>query len=552
MIKSIKKYVSITIFCFAGSAFTPLSLYCADDLDAFFNDEEIDYFAEHTNFNATKANNPAEPAAALVDLGILSILQEELFLHTNPLVTRSLLDYPIFLPQRLYERPWTFGAHLFYNQTTRAVFDDNSTAICSYLAIQSPTLLTKLDSIATTLLPNELTLTPSNLASLFKNGTINERRTGFMFHMQHQSDRMRFRSMTPVYYFERNFFLTEPEQLAIEKALGKASEDEVELFAKNHLICDKIGVGDTRLNVDGIVYESEHAQVRLGALTTLPTAFTIGRAFLGSTFKKVEKRPILDIETLYYQAKGNQAQKDQAQDTIKTFALGVLDNLAANLLESELGNNKHIGIGGYYESKMALQKFIKLPWARNFTIRSRASLEYLLPKTEKRWFVECNDQILYDNLNLNRSTEAISTDIENDPVYAQAVLNFIQDQIVDILYPFTFKAFVHPGIILRSTSKLMYEVPSWGFFIGSDFWLASSEKLNNIKVIPAGPDRPPNINVEKARKKLAYESKIFGGAFWKVKRHNHEWLLSLNADGSSFGSGIGSNFTLSFNVELNF
>lgn len=550
MLKKIKKqYLSIVILLFASP-----KINCYEDFEdfSFFNDPQdahLDALIAQEAVNAP--NNPAIPVECLIRSGGIGVLQEPIFLNTNPIRSRSLLDYPDYLPQRIYEKGWTIGSHLFFNETYRCVFDGNSTNISSYLAIQSPTLLEKLNKCAD-LLGSILPFSPPTLLSLFKNATISERRTGFMFHTQRQWNNTRFRAMTPLYYLERNFFLTECEQRAIEKVLGKTSQDEQYLFAKQHLISDKFGLGDTRLTIDTTVYESENLMVNIGGLMTLPTAFTIGKNWLGSTFKKVEERPILDIEKLFFQLMGTQPEKAAAQDAAKKFGFGILDNLAANLLTTKLGNNGHIGIGAYYEAKTKLQKFIKLPWAQNFTIRSRASAEYLLPKTETRSFVVCNDAQLFEQFDLNRSIEEIVKQIETDPAYAQAVLTFLENQLVDRLYPFAFKAQVNPGVILRTTSKIFYDVRNWGFYFGSDFWFQSSEYIKNVRICRESDNRPLNIDLDKARNKWAYESKIIGGAFWKVDRDNHEWLLGLNGDCTTFGSGIGNNFTLSFNMEVNF
>ena len=533
--------------------FLPTLVYSAFGDTSFFDDlylpDDISTF-----MHQPVRSNPADPAECLVELDAIRLLQQSLFCHTNPLRVRSLLDYPDFLPITLSPcgKEWTFGAQVFFNATPRCVFDKNSTGIASYLAIQSPTLLEQLNkcaSIVTSFLP----FAPNALLSLFKNTTINERRTGFMFHMQREWCDFRFRIMTPFYYLERNFFLTECERAAIEQVLGRASEEETELFAKRHLISDKLGVGDTRLTFDKRVFTSENFDLTLGVLATLPTAFMVGRSFLGSNFTKVEQRPVLDIEKLFMQLQGSKAEKAAAQESAKKFALGILDNLSANLLTTGLGNNKHLGVGAYYETNTRLQKFIKLPWACNFKIRSRVSLEYLLPKTENRWFVECSNKALFDALDLNdRTTAEIVEQIKTDPAYAQAVLNLLEAQLVDRLYPFAFNAQVNPGIILRSTGKLLYEVEKWGFFIGSDFWFTSSETIKKVQVCAAGDNRPPNINIKKAELGRAYESKVVGGAFWKIDRCNHQWLLSLNGDCSTWGSGIGRNFTISFDMEVKF
>ncbi|HEV2600854.1 MAG TPA: hypothetical protein VGT41_01020 [Candidatus Babeliales bacterium] len=556
MIRNVKSCILITILLIVSSKPVIAGHQFEDPLfgNETIENDLINNFLDSTEFDITRDPTPQDTASLLVELGAVAILQEDFFLHTNPLVTRPVTTLSPFYNARIPAYCKTANFNFFYNQTSRMNFTKESTAISSYLAIQSQSLLDKINSSTITDLIKKLKfdLFPVDLLALFKNTAINERRAGCMFQYDRRWDRMRFRSMTPLYYLERNFFLTENERENIERTLGKTSEEDAFNFAKQHLICDKVGIGDTRIMIDVDLYSCTVFDSKIGFCLTLPTAFSMGSGLIGSSFKKSQKRPVLNITNLLALLEGTTAQQEQAKELATAFGLGIIDSLSANLLNAELGNNKHLGVGVYYESATALENFIKMPWARHFSLKSYGMLEYQIPKTERRYFVAFDESQLYNNLRLNRSKEDISNDIDNDPIYAQQVLTFLEQQIVDKFYPFPFDVQVHPIIMVHTVSKLQYDAPNWGFFLGFDFWLASKEQLKNVGIVRTDNNRPPNIDIGKAIKPRAYESKIIAGASWSIKRDNLDWLLSLNGDSSYWGSGIGNNFTLSFNVAVNF
>src|SRR5207253_2818595 len=83
---------------------------------------------------------------------------------------------------------------------------------------------------------------------LFAGMTIQERRTGFMMHGMRKWGSYRFRFWFPFYYNEANFFLTPEELDTIQSILGVTDPAEDTKFARRHLIADKFGFGDLRLN----------------------------------------------------------------------------------------------------------------------------------------------------------------------------------------------------------------------------------------------------------------------------------------------------------------
>lgn len=286
--------------------------------------------------------------------------------------------------------------------------------------------------------------------------------------------------------------------------------------------------------------------------TTIPTAFIVASGLLGSNFKQGCRPSELDFKNLFSLFQGTRAQKKEGFTIVEQFGLGAIDALSAILLPPALGYGKHLGLGAYIQTQTDLQDWIKMPWATNFVIKSRISLEYLLPSNHMRSYIQSCKADEFTALGLNRSKQVIDMDIENDPAYASAVLAFLETQFIDIFYPFAFKTTVFPGVVARSTSKVFYQSNRWGFHIGSDFWLQGKEVLRNIRITPVAGHTTIMPDVVRATKPLAYQSKIHSSLFYQVKRPDQDWILGLGVDGTVWGTSIGDDFTLSFNIETNF
>ncbi len=479
------------------------------------------------------------------DLNALCILQQNFYKRTNELNQRSLLDYGLFLPQKFYARCWELGAHVFYNETSRDNFTRKSTAICSYLAIFNENLLDEIQQRAEDL-DVELPFQLRDVAPLFANATVQERRFGAMFHGMRKWGKYRFRFLLPFYYLESNIFLTPEEIDEIQSAFGITDPADDLEFARNNLIADKVGLGDLRLNLDFPFRSTPGMASKIGIQATIPTAFAIKEGLYGTKFKKRCRGPTLDFCKLF-KLVVEEENFTKAQKILMQFADAALQQFNANLIEQPMGNGGHFGLGIYLRSKTPLSSVIKRPWAQSITMRSRISAEYLLPRRQNRYFIECDPSERYAALGLNRSIREIIKNVDDDPAYARAVLAFLESQFTDKIFPFSLSTKVRPGMIFRWMTKYMYETNlNWGYFVGTDTWLTTKEKLSDIRV----PECIPTpLNGKIAQKPFGYQVGFMGNLFWK---RPSGWLLSLNGQYNFTSTGIGSDYLLSFNFEKSF
>lgn len=551
---SLKKYTSFTflIAAYCALSFTPFIR--TDDFDDFLNDESTEDFLDHTTFTRNTSLGPKEIVPILVEIGIIPILKENFYLCTNELRNRSLLDLPIYLPRRWPTYSTTVGMDLFWNKTDRMFFTETSSAISSYLNIGRTSLLQALTTSYEQLhqigLTPDTPLTPERVFPLLRNFTVEERRAGAMFHAEKRIEKIFLYAFMPMYYLERNMFATEREQEALERAFGRLDQASQDDFAKQHLISDKFGIGDTRFSLGFQLKDNDFWGVNLAFFTTLPTAFAFAKGINGSTFKKTTCPPHVDIVDLVCKFQSTD-QKDAALQELKDFSLKALDNLSANILEAPLGNGGHLGLGFAVQTDTHVNNFINRPWADALHVRGRVSLEYLLPKTKPRYFLETMESkcAKFDALGLDRAPNIISSEAEHNEAYAQQVLCFFQQQLTQEFFPFTFNTKVHPGFIFRWTSRTYHEGENWYFALGNDFWCQSKEKLTDIEI-------PKECNIEldvkAARKPIAYEAKVWGTLAYKVLREDINWILSLNMDQSYANSGIGKSYTVSLGLEAQF
>lgn len=534
--KTYNRYSFRTVLCIIG-----LLLY----MPVYTADQEVfDFFDSDVDLNVKAMCQNVDPVDVvdflIAELDALCILQQNFYLRTNELNQRNLLDYGIFLPQKFYNKPFEFGAHFFYNATTRDNYTRTSTKLCSYLAIFQETLLQELQKRISNLIDTPIDLTA--VVPLFRNMTVQERRTGFMFHGLRRWGPYRFRFMIPFYYNEANFFLTPEELDAIEDRMGITDPAEDLNFARKHLIADKLGFGDLRLNLDFPLPYNGPVTMKIGLQSTIPVAFAIKKGLYGSYFRKRCTGPVLDFCDIFDLAVNE--QDFAALQTIgEQFAFAALNHFAANLIETPMGNGGHFGLGAYTRTKTPLTTVIKRPWAEHISINSRMSIEYLFPKTQRRYFIETSSQPQFAALGLDRPPSVILEQVENDPAYARTVLAFLEQQFTNKIFPFALLAKVRPGVIFRWMTKYMYEAQRWGYFIGTDTWITSRERLYNIH-IPR--DIPPLLNKKIAQKPFGYQVGVMGNVFWKLEKN---WLLSANIEYNFASTGIGHDYVLTFNFE---
>lgn len=479
----------------------------------------------------------------IVQLNALPLLAQELYLKSYYLNFRNIVDYPAFYPHMLMKRSAQFGVDLFYNQTSRMYFTSDCDGIASYLGITQPDLLEKL-SQCFCLVQSEFpdfSINPVNILPLFQGMTVQERRMGFMMHGDKRHHNLTFHAHVPFYWLERNFFMTDKERARVEKAFepstGAESDKE---FKQEFFISDKLGFGDTRVNFDWCIYKRNKMHMNVGFQATIPTAFAIQKGLLGNYFQCNLKRSYLSFQQLF-----SFTEEDTAQATkmVTDFFVNTFNNLAANLIDTELGYKKHFCIGPTLQANSPLTFYIKQPWARRIRLKWHLAVEVPMPAMENRRYMKWIDPDAFDpsNFDLERAAD--------DEKYACERLAFLQNTLTDRFFPYIFPTRIWPGIIINSFSRYIYTNEPWTITVVSDTWIRTKEHFMHLHKCAGAPRV---LELCKAHRPFAYQSRLGLAVGYALERPTHTWHISLYADAAYASSGIGKDFTGLFSVEANF
>lgn len=511
-------------------------------LDAPFDDPAIDAFLNENVQAAEEACDKESVIGLLQDFNIIDLLKQDFYLRTNYLNKRSLLDEALFMNEWCSQCDNYFSAYLFFNQYTRKNFTTKRDTINAYLAVGDDQFIDNLQAILEEIedLINFDTESAVAVLSLIENFVVEERRLGFMFSGQYTWCDWRLRVKMPLQYHERNYFANLEIQNALQELLdpitGAPSPQEEGRFQREHLISDQFGVGDTRIEIDYPVVDTCNTNMRAGFLATIPTAYAFKKGLYGSFFCRNRNRPTIDLCLLVDQEAISSGALEQA---FTNFFLQAMDYLSAILLDTRLGNNGHFGLGALLHSQGCLGKWVNRPWAQNIKMRSRLSAEYLIPKEERVFFIEHNNAAEFDCRDFDDENQVDSN------------FDFLTRVLTNRFFPFNFKAKVSPGVIFRSTSRLIYERCKWGGYFGFDSYLQIGQGISEI----CAPDKIKKVLCKaKAEKSWIYQSRIIGGLSYRIPRScsKCDVILSLNGGLTYMTRGLGKDFTLSFNIDTNF
>ncbi len=182
-----------------------------DELVAFIdNSPDVCDIIETTNFNVPRTTTKTDVVNLLENAGVVNLLQENFFLRSNKIKSRSLLDYPFCWPWRHDKDKKAVFIDLFYNQTSRAFFTETSSNICTYLGLTQNSFLQTLQNIITRTAPFFPDLDLKDylpLLDLFSTFTVQERRLGLHDRRQKKDRLLDLTVMAPWYYLERNHFV---------------------------------------------------------------------------------------------------------------------------------------------------------------------------------------------------------------------------------------------------------------------------------------------------------------------------------------------------------
>jgi len=518
-----------------------------DEFDDIFFDEEdsFEFMNEYLDTTATdRVVNSIDPKVIMTILNFIdapAILELPFYLHTNIIHKRSLLDQPIFEPDRAEFPKFTVsGVSFFVRKTDRSNFTKNSTKLSSYISLVEELLISRLQNSIGKIAEQfpQLNIDVEKIFNLFENMTVQERQAGFMLHFMKRWHNTTFRIFAPLYYFENNFSLTKREQDAVAEEFGRLSPEEEKEFRKDHFICDKIGMGDTRIEIDQQILKRPALTLRLGGQATIPTAFTWGAGFQGSTFSKPSTLPTFNLDPLF-NAFENPSEQTEAQafNSLSNFLLDSFDRLAANLLDTKLGNNRHLGVGAYVRTKTPLRAYINNPFAEKIKLTNRISVELFLPATEKRFYINKINETAFNEHNF----EDLSQAAEN--------LLFLEEQMIERLFLRAFNTKIRPGAIFRWTNNICYSGIRHGFNLGTDFWIQDKDVFKSIQ---ASQKTINELNLPQAKPPFGEQWKVFGGVVFKHKTALNTCFISLNGDITMNNKGIGQDWGLSLNFEASF
>jgi len=521
----------------------------ANIFDIFDTPEALELLSEDSIEDVLQHHRKVDPETIiqqLVDAGIIDLLKRDLYCHTNQFNQRSLLDLPVFeLMRTMYESKWVTGFSLFWNQMNDSYYTQDSAHLSSYINLSlDDSFINKIQNFVEPLIdsfsPDQFNINIARVIQNIGNLRVHQRRIGAMIHGRRQWDKWRLRFLFPFYYLEHNFFLNNQEREALAEEFGSEAEEE---FQDKHFVSDKLGFGDTRLEIEHRVYGSKRAILYAGIQLTLPTAFALKKGLKGSSFSDFKNaclpQPTL-IEDIFCDILGpNEPDIQKAFDQLTVFALGALDRVSANLIDTSLGNDHHVGFGALLHIYSDLNKTVKRPWTENITVCHRLSLEYLFPADEKRFYIEKNNIADFDEHNFN------------DDEQAQVNLAFLERELVKRFYMAAVDTTIQPGIIWRWLSKLCYEGHKFGANFGFDFWLQTDNKIISLDT-PCFGDMTLHLDTERAKIGYAYQGKFFGDINGKIEQATRTWFVGGHVDYTFFSTGIGHDWTVALNIEAKF
>lgn len=471
---------------------------------------------------------------------ILRLLQQDLYLKSNPINTRNVLDLPSLQPYYVNFCGWDLSTKLFYNETSRGIFTNNNPFIKSYINLENSALADELNLILEDI--KELGFLKVNVdipqfLSLFKNMRIQNRRLGLMFGAVKQTSNFIFKIRIPLLYSEHNFFFNKTEEEAIKSASFLTSDGvtpvtaanyELEEFANKNLVNDRFGIGDTRIILLGQLPSTKNFIAHLGIETTLPTSKDFMNGLYGTEFDPCRPVPNLKIDELINLFQCNYT--DRANIILQEFSKDAIRRLSAMVINVPLGNDGHFGVGPYFQCRNFIGDYIY--------IHSQLEGEFFNTRKRPRFFiVEKNPSDFNRNL--------------FDETKAKENLEFINQQIVNTFFPRMLCVDVKPGFLIKAKQAYIFDNGCWNMGVGADFWYQLPETLS----FGSCPDF--NLSTQSIRdaiKAPAYQIKIFNhiGYFGISKKWDVDWNIFLSSDFTLKSYGIGRDFTLCLTVGANF
>ncbi|RTL07171.1 hypothetical protein EKK58_03270 [Candidatus Dependentiae bacterium] len=472
-----------------------------------------------------------------------NIIENSFFIRTNKPVYRNPLDLPLFNDFRpVKRRSVLFKKSIeivpFYTHINHVALHHKGYYLKDYLALDQETVLVALHEVVDILknINDSLYFDLDKIFGALKYGFVEQRRAGVLFSGASSFGESSISLSVPFYYVERNYQLTAADKKALEEEFGVSTQKEQDRFKKNHLISDKIGIGDLRININLPLSETWKDHLELVFLVTMPIGGAFVKGIAGSAFVGSPTVPVLDANILFdLLVSGKQEEVFQ---TVSALGLDALDSLSATLLEQSLTNERHFSLGFGFVNKLKIKDFFKHRFLKRWYWNYSLTCEYVIPSKHHRSFISKIDKKVIDSLDLANSQNAANT------------LQTFTQEALDRFFLRSFRAKIHPGVVVRSYSTFIYNAyKKWHFWIGSDLWFKSAEKvvfLDASAAVQASLDRP------KVKNSYGLALSTLVGLSYKQQKEAHTLEMGLTIFSTYCARGVGKEMGIALKLAAYF
>ncbi len=383
------------------------------------------------------------------------------------------------------------------------------------------------------------------ILSLFAPLKTQEWQLGFDFQFFRKFNDVNVFVQTPFIYQVNNYYLTAQERKNIEDypyIKDFFGDGDYWDFVRDHLICDRIGWGDTQIFIETTIKETYKSHTNLGIELLIPTACTLKKGMLGTSFKVDAPYPPFNFLNDFL-SPGIDLQSDIDKefnqkliiDNATNLGFKILDKLTTILLEQPLGM-QHFVIGVFTRTQM-----IFTPW---LDLTSKTGLSCSLPGNEQRFMRHTLDE----SIALAKAITQAGIDGITDEE-AVALMEQFNTATLQHFFPLAYKTKVFPGLFFESYSQITYHGERWTFYGGSNTWWAFMKE--RFLTIDASPSELPKLDTNSAKKPQAYQTRLFIGAD-KNPYYDSSWTFGFRAGCSSLSWNIGPDASIAAFLRYEF
>ena len=503
------------------------------DFDFFLFDQNDDNAAEimHNDAHHMTRFPKDVTLATLTNLGIENILKTELYQTTPAPLSRSPLDISILQIMTIYNNQ--FKITPFISTVWQQNYTDESCNIDSYINL-------KLHDIITVLAQNEFTtIQVPEVLELFTPLKMQEHTAGFMFQgVKVYDNGWAFTYAIPLQYTLNNFYLTQDEKERIENypLFAEFNGDMID-FARNHLMSDRLGIGDTQLTAEYCLVDTYRDFQSIGTTLTIPTAFAFKKGLIGTYFNPDQPAYKLnlysDLIDPYLEdiASGTSTNTAEIQQKLENFGLAALNRLSTLTIQRNMGQDYHWAIGSCYRATVHFNDYVSMISKVNFEVK--------MPSILRRFFlVQATPE------------EFAQFDWADNNVQVDEKIAFLNMQFNNMFFPTMYYATIFPGVLFHSTSCLKRHMPAgrWAPMIGLDSWFHSAEHIISINA----PDYDlAHISKQKSRRGKSWSSSLWVG-IEKTPSSTSMWNFEFKGYISLLNAGFGDAYGIAFTCEKDF